>query len=521
MLAYVDSHIKEMILPMNSKISKIDYKSIILWTVMLLAGFWCLTIGIGHETLWYDESYSAAIINHSIPDIIRITAADSHPPLYFIMLKIFSAVFGRSETALRLLSVLGVLALAALGTGPVRRVFGKFTGMIYTFCVIAAPISVSIGQETRMYTWAAFFVTASALYGYLAIQQGKTSDWIKFGLTTLASAFTHYYALLAVTILNVLLFAWVLLGFIIKKDKKNLTSYLITAGAVVLCYLPWIFILFNQAKRVSKSFWIPPITEDVLWQTLAYPFRAKFLKFRTAEIFLFVAAVLILWGLVLSIIKRKKEGLMSLLALLVYSLTLISAIVLSYIIRPLLVERYIFPVTGVFILSFVYGISMLNSKRASIFACLALLFVSISQNQIIVTERFNGPMKEVCDFVNESVTSEDVFIHTDEHTFGTFCYYYPDNKHYLYLPDGFEGYSGYEAFSTNGYYGSDVKEFIKGKENIWLVNREGAETTSFTSSLFTEGVLKGKGSIHRFHLYPHSFYAVLIRTVQAGDAVKN
>lgn len=212
---------------------------------------------------------------------------------------------------------------------------------------------------------------------------------------------------------------------------------------------------------------------------------------------------------------------MSLLALLVYSLTLISAIVLSYIIRPLLVERYIFPVTGVFILSFVYGISMLNSKGASIFACLALLFVSISQNQIIVTERFNGPMKEVCDFVNESVTSEDVFIHTDEHTFGTFCYYYPDNKHYLYLPDGFEGYSGYEAFSTNGYYGSDVKEFIKGKENIWLVNREGAETTSFTSSLFTEGVLKGKGSIHRFHLYPHSFYAVLIRTVQAGDAVKN
>jgi len=100
-----------------------------------------------------------------------------------------------------------------------------------------------------MYTWAAFFVTAGALYGYLALQENKRSDWIKFGLATLASAFTHYYALLAVTVLNVLLFVWLLLRFITTKDKKKFTSYLITAGAVVLCYFPWIFILFGQAKR--------------------------------------------------------------------------------------------------------------------------------------------------------------------------------------------------------------------------------------------------------------------------------
>ncbi|HHV29428.1 glycosyltransferase family 39 protein [Acetivibrio mesophilus] len=506
---------------MNSKISKFDFKSIIIWTIIFLAGLWYLTIGIGHETLWYDESYSAAIINNSIPDIIRITASDSHPPLYFIMLKIFSIVFGRTESALRLLSVLGVLALAALGTGPVRRIFDKFTGMIYSFCVIAVPISLSIGQETRMYTWAAFFVTASALYGYLAVQQGKTSDWVKFGLTTLASAFTHYYALLAVTILNALLFVWLLAKFIIKKEKKNLLSYSITAGAVVLCYSPWIFILFNQAKKVSKSFWIPPVTSNVIWQTLMYPFRAKFWEFREAKTYFICAVVFILWGLVFSIIKRKQQGLMSLLAALVYSLTLIGAIVLSNVIRPLLVERYIFPVVGLFVLAFVYGISMMNNKGASIFVCLALLVVAISQNSMVISLRFNGPMKEVCDYVNESVTSEDVFIHSDEHTFGTFCYYYPNNKHYLYLPPTFGGYSGYDAFSSNGSYGSDVKGFIQGRENIWLVDREGSTTTPYAYSLFSDGILKGKGSIQRFDAYPFSFYAISLRKVEAGDAAKD
>jgi len=157
--------------------------------------------------------------------------------------------------------------------------------------------------------------------------------------------------------------------------------------------------------------------------------------------------------------KTQKQGLMSLLAVLIYTLTLVSAIVLSNVIRPLLVERYIFPVVGLFVLAFAYGISMLNSKGASIFVCVALLAVSISQNQLIIEKRFNGPMKEVCSYINsQNITPEDVFIHTDEHTFGTFCYYYPNNKHYLYLPPDFDGYSGYDAFSPAGSYGSDIKE---------------------------------------------------------------
>lgn len=503
---------------MSFKVPKLDYKSFIIWTVILLAGFKYLTMGIAHETLWYDESYSAAIINHSITDIIKITARDSHPPLYFIMLKIFSTVFGRTESALRLLSVLGVLALAALGIGPIRRIFDKFTGMIYAFIVIVVPISISIGQETRMYTWAAFFVTASALYGYLAIQQGKKSDWIKFGLTTLASAFIHYYALLAVTILNVLIFVWLVAKLIINKDKRSLLSYLITAVTVVVCYLPWIFVLFNQSKRVSENFWIPPVTKDVIWQTLLYPFRSKFWEYDAAKLCFISAVVLILWGLVFSILKRKQQGLMSMLAVLVYSLTLISAIVLSNAIRPLLVERYIFPVVGLFILSFTYGISLLKNKGVSIFLCLALLVISIPQTSLVVTERFNGPMKEVCDYINMSATSEDVFIHTDEHTFGTFSYYYPNNKHYLYLPPAFKGYSGYDAFSPNGTYGSDIKGFIQDKENIWLVNREGAPNTSLSYSWFSDGTLRGKDKIQRFNVFPYSFYAISVRKVEAGDA---
>jgi len=253
------------------------------------------------------------------------------------------------------------------------------------------------------------------------------------------------------------------------------------------------FYIIRSSKKVSKSFWIPPVTKDVIWYTLQYPFAAKFWTFRFSRVCFICAVVLILWGLIFSVIKRKKQGLMSLLAVLIYTLTLVSAIVLSNVIRPLLVERYIFPVVGLFVLAFAYGISMLNSKGASIFVCVALLAVSISQNQLIIEKRFNGPMKEVCSYINsQNITPEDVFIHTDEHTFGTFCYYYPNNKHYLYLPPDFDGYSGYDAFSPAGSYGSDIKEFIDGREKIWFVEREGSDMSKQGSKLLDKHICKAE-----------------------------
>jgi uncharacterized membrane protein len=204
-------------------IKKLDYKYLICWVILLTAGFVYLITGITHETLWYDESYSAAVIKHPIPDVVRLVAGDNHPPLYFILLKIFCMISGQTEFALRLFSVFGVIALASLGMGPVKRIFGKTVGLIYAFIVLAAPINLSMAQEARMYTWAAFFVTACILYGYLALCEGNKSSWLKYGIFMVLAAYTHYYALLAVIIANISMFLWVAV-----KDRKKIKKYIIT-----------------------------------------------------------------------------------------------------------------------------------------------------------------------------------------------------------------------------------------------------------------------------------------------------
>ncbi|KNY26481.1 glycosyltransferase family 39 protein [Pseudobacteroides cellulosolvens] len=487
-------------------------KAIIIWIGFFLAGLIFLTFGITHESLWYDESYSAAIINHSIPEIWSIAGSDSHPPLYFIFLKIFTTIFGNGEFGLRLFSVLGVVALSGLGIGPVRRIFGVKTGLIYSFLAITMPINLSMAQETRMYTWAAFFVATSGLFGYLAVSKRQKIDWVKFGLCTVLAAYTHYYALLAVAIINFIM----LLSILIKK-RDAIEPFMITAIISAISYLPWIYYLTQQVSKVSKDFWIQPVTLDTIRRTLIFPYGNKFFPLMTfAHILAFLFQAIIIWGIIRSVVKKYKEGKMAVLGITVFILTLAFGVAASLIIRPVLVERYIVPVVGIMIVAAAYGISLFNKKPVIIGVCLLITALSVPQIMDIYTKRFNGPMFEVKTYMQENMKKDDIFIHTDEHTFGTFCYYFPNRKHYLYLEPGTNGYSGFGAFKQNGTSGHDFNEFIKGSSNVWLVTSIYTQGESIFYRLLGSGQLNSTGMTKEFIIDP-SWYGVRVEKVTANS----
>ena len=205
---------------------KLSLVFLIAWIVIMAAGTALMFTGITHESLWYDESYTAAIVNHSIPDIINITGGDSHPPLYYLMLHIFTLIFGNSVLALRAFSVLGVVALAAWGYRPGKA--GAWEPLLgsYTHCsrlrfrsrfqwlrkqgCIPGPRSLS--REARS------TVTSR-------IKKAGLRDWIIFGVCTLAAAYTHYYALLAVVMICAMLLIMMLAG------KKKISTVPLHGGS--------------------------------------------------------------------------------------------------------------------------------------------------------------------------------------------------------------------------------------------------------------------------------------------------
>ncbi len=58
------------------------------------------------QPLWWDEGYSVWFAHQPLAEMLRLTALDIHPPLYYALLGGWSQLFGLAPAALRLLSVI-------------------------------------------------------------------------------------------------------------------------------------------------------------------------------------------------------------------------------------------------------------------------------------------------------------------------------------------------------------------------------------------------------------------------------
>jgi 4-amino-4-deoxy-L-arabinose transferase-like glycosyltransferase len=485
---------------------------LLVWWGIMAAGAILMFTGITNESLWYDETYTGALVKQSLANIINITGGDNHPPLYYLILRIFTLIFGNTVFSLRVFSVLGALALAALGIGPVRRALGDRSGLIYTILTLTMPITVSMAQEARMYTWAAFLVAGSALYGFFSHLEGKTKDWILFAVFTVAAAYTHYYALLAVALVCAVVFA----AMVIKR--KNLVPFLYTAAAIILAYIPWLFKLLGAMNRVKGSYWIPPVTGEVIQRAFTYPFSNKFTVPLMPGLPAFgftIAAIIISWGILSQMAKKDKNVFMAVMAMGTYLLTIITGIAASWLIRPVLVERYMIPVLGLFIMALSYGMAHLGkSITPAVIAGVLILVISGVQIQHTLSNRFNGPMRDAVQTLQ--VQPGDIFLHTDEHTFGTFSYYYPNNVNYYYVGQGNGGFSNFDAFQPNGILVRLLDELPK-EQQVWLVYRPGGIDAMSVPSWIRSGQLKLEGDPVVFRL-PFSWYSFMVYKARFPEA---
>ena len=114
------------------KLKKIK-KENILHIALIILGTIFLLIPAFHNNIWFDESYSVAIVNHSFSEIWQIGSHDVHPILYYWMLKILNLIFGQNIIIYRLFSLIGIVLLGTLGLTHIKKDFGKTTGMLFTF----------------------------------------------------------------------------------------------------------------------------------------------------------------------------------------------------------------------------------------------------------------------------------------------------------------------------------------------------------------------------------------------------
>src|SRR5512135_1355049 len=132
--------------------------------LLILLAFGLRLHRLSFQPLWGDEGWSFYFASTSLGDMVRLTAVDIHPPLYYALLNGWLQVAGSTPEAARFLSVVAGTLLAALAYRTAARLFDHTAGLAAAAVVTLAPFAVYYSQEVRMYGLVTLLSLASVYF---------------------------------------------------------------------------------------------------------------------------------------------------------------------------------------------------------------------------------------------------------------------------------------------------------------------------------------------------------------------
>ncbi|MFQ5885953.1 MAG: peptidoglycan DD-metalloendopeptidase family protein, partial [Anaerolineae bacterium] len=161
----------------------------------------------------------------------------AHPPLYYYLLHLWILLVGRSEFAVRYLSLIFGTLLVPLVHRFGARLMGGRTALVAASMAALAPVQVYYSQETRMYALATFLALLGFYLFVRLLEEGASRRiWAAYVFVTALSLYVHYYSFLLLAAEN-LLFLFTLLH---KKEKRSfVASWLLSQFFLALLFLPW------------------------------------------------------------------------------------------------------------------------------------------------------------------------------------------------------------------------------------------------------------------------------------------
>ncbi len=237
----------------------------------VLVGFALRVYLLAGQDLWGDEGFTTYVIGLPWAQVLR-PGTDTHPPLYYALLKAWAAVAVApglpvaNVFGLRFLSIVFSSLMTPLAALAGRWLFGPRVGLIAAWLMALSPVQVYYAQELRMYAQAACLALAATVcLVALLSSRWPTRGWAVYGLVTLAGLYTHYgvffilpaHGLAALTADDR---RWTMASSrpasIIHRPWSTL-RWLAVMGALALAYLPWVVgqarSLLGHAARGAPS----------------------------------------------------------------------------------------------------------------------------------------------------------------------------------------------------------------------------------------------------------------------------
>jgi uncharacterized membrane protein len=264
---------------------------LLLWAIVVL-GAGLRAYGLDYQSLWTDEIYSLMVTDPTLRfhEFWSRVLADTHPPIYYLVLRLSSSVFGQSEIAVRAPSAFfGALTLGAVAMIP-GSVLSRSSRLPFLLLLAISPGAVWYAREARSYALLLLLstVTTLACLWFVKSSQHEARNAriavVMLGVVSALASFTHYFGF-------ILAAAAFLTCFVLTNSQRRVGLVLAGTG-VAACVAPWVA-YHSQLIDPHRATWIGELSLAASLHWFEY---LSFGGTSSLAVFMGTAAVLIATG---------------------------------------------------------------------------------------------------------------------------------------------------------------------------------------------------------------------------------
>ena len=249
---------------MNTNTEKKE--NIIAWCLVIIGAIVYISL-VFNNNVWLDEAFTASLVRTDMAGVLERSMADTLPPLYNILLKISTDIFGYKVPVMKLTSVVPMIITMILSATVVRKRHGILTSCLFTIALFTMPNLLFFGVEIRMYSLGFLFATASGIYAYEFLVDYNKKNLIIFTVVSVLAGYSHHFAFVSAGFVYLFL-----LLYYIFAERENIKRWFICVGLTVVLYFPCLIVTLKQFKSVSGYFSMPDVTLPVFIKYMRYPY---------------------------------------------------------------------------------------------------------------------------------------------------------------------------------------------------------------------------------------------------------
>jgi uncharacterized membrane protein len=215
--------------------------------------------GLHYQSLWTDEIFSLTLTDPTLTfrEFWGRVLADTHPPIYYLVLHLSSAVFGQSEIVARAPSAFFGVSTLCLAVVLPGSSLSRSSRLAFLLFLSFSPGAVWYAREARSYALLLLLSTVITLACIRFVQCRQHEDRkargaiVMLAAVSVLASFTHYFGFL--------LAAAAFLTCFLLSNRRRRAIVVLAGSGVAACFSPWV-VYHSQTIDPQRAIWIAELS---------------------------------------------------------------------------------------------------------------------------------------------------------------------------------------------------------------------------------------------------------------------